>query len=132
MAILIILCIIAMKTNLFIHKFNLIAMKTNKVRNRELIKSLITDYLTNFRLVTALNDLGFKADRYDVQLGDTIIKLMGLEEKIDDNALQAAFYKHSKKVKTLDITLQSEALEDLVNEIYDWLMKERRKYENTK
>ncbi len=73
--------------------------------------------------------MGLKADRYDVQLGDTIFKLMGLESKIDHNNIQESFYQQSKKVKALDITNQPKALESLVNEIYKWLKKESSKNE---
>ncbi len=104
-------------------------MKVYKSTQEKLVKSLIADYLTNFRLITGLNDLGLKADRYDVQLGDTIFKLMGLEAVINNNDLQEAFYKFSKNVKKLDLVLQPEAFMCLVNDIYEWLKKEGSKYE---
>lgn len=107
-------------------------MKIKELKNKELLISLITDYLTNFRLVGGLNSLGMNANTYDIHLGDTIFQLMGFGATPKEELIYERFYELSQKVMELDIKNQVEPFNTLVNEIYEWLCKERRKYEKAK
>lgn len=100
-------------------------MKRIKLSEKELIVSLITDYLTNFRLVYGLNDMGINANTYDIHLGDTIFKLMGFGATSKEELIYERFYEYSQKVMELDIKHQAEPFNALVNEIYEWLCKQK-------
>lgn len=107
-------------------------MKIKELKDRELLISLIADYLTNYRLVCGLNDMGMNANTYDIHLGDTIFTLMGFGATPKEELIYERFYEYSQKVMKLDIKHQAEPFNALVNEIYEWLCAERRKYENAK
>lgn len=107
-------------------------MKTNEIVQKELALSLLADYLTNYRLIAGLNDMGLNANTYGIRLGDTIFKLMGFGATVKDELIYERFYELSRRVMLLDIQHQPEEFNDLVTELYKWLKKERRKYEKAK
>lgn len=104
-------------------------MEYYKSTQKEILISLISDYLTNFRLVGGLNSLGMNANTYDIHLGDTIFKLMGFGATPKEELIYERFYELSQKVMELDIKNQQEQFNRLVNDMYEWLCEERRKYE---
>lgn len=63
-------------------------MKTTK----EVIISLIKDDLTNLKLIKGLNKLGLDAEHYDLNLPDSIIKLMNNNLTNDENEMIHEYY----------------------------------------
>lgn len=60
--------------------------------NKEVIISLIKDDLTNLTLIKGLNKLGLKADKYDLYLPDSIIKLINNNLTDDENEKIHEYY----------------------------------------
>lgn len=100
-------------------------MKRIKLSEKEFLISLIADYLTNYRLVCGLNNMGMNANTYDIHLGDTIFKLMGFGTTPKEELIYERFYEYSQKVMELDIKHQAQPFNALVNEIYEWLCKQK-------
>lgn len=104
---------------------------TNEITEKELIITLLSDYLKNYRLVAGLNNMGLDANTYGINLGDTIFKLMEFGDAKDE-PIYEQFFKHSQLVLEIDIMRQPEKLDNLVNEIYEWLCKEKKVNEKRK
>lgn len=91
--------------------------------NNELIISLIKDDLRNTKLVNGLNKIGLKAEDYHLNLSDTIFHLMGFEDNSQTDALIEFYYEYSNKVEECDLTLNSNQLDELAEEIFERLKK---------
>lgn len=97
--------------------------------NKELILSLIKDDLKNVRLVHGLERLGCIADNSDyyLQLSETFFGMIGFGNSHAEELVYDEYCERSKKVSEIDIFGEPEAFQRMVEEIYEWLIKEKRR-----
>lgn len=89
----------------------------------KLIVSLIRDSLINFKLVSGLNAMGLNADDYHTYLGDTIFKLMKLENHAhSDLIFEKVFLANAQRVRHIRFPASAEELEQLSEDIYEQLL----------
>ncbi len=105
---------------------------TNEITEKELILTLLADYLKNYRLVAGLNSMGLDANTYDLNLGDTIFKLMGIGEAKVEEPIYERFFEYSQLVLEIDVKRQPEKFDGFVNQIYEWLCTEKKVNERKK
>jgi hypothetical protein len=100
-----------------------------EINRTELILSLISDNLVNLKLVNGLNELGLIADDYELDLGNTIFKLMGFKASANtDEIFNKVLIGNSRKVEWINITSKQE-LRELSKEIYRELLFTKDSYE---
>ena len=102
-------------------------MKTITISKKALVMSLLKDHLVSYKLIKGLERLGLDAINFDINLGDTVFSLMGFGSSDDEEKLFEEFLGWSEKVLLIDFTvLQTEALEELTDDIYRRLKKEQK------
>ena len=94
---------------------------------KKLIVSLIKDDLINSKLVRGLNKAGLDADKYCLFLGGTIFDLLGFPNTERSDEIFAEYIKLTEKSDHVDIGETPNALDELANEIYVFLVKQRRR-----
>lgn len=97
-----------------------------KAKNqKKLILSLIRDNLVNTKLLLGLDGLGFETGHYSLYLGETIFRLMGLEEKGLNEDLYEHYLEIQQRVKFIDIKESFEQLDALALDIYNELLQHK-------
>lgn len=99
-------------------------MENNELSEKDLILSLLSDYLRSYRLIVGLNNMGLDANNYNIHLGDTIFNLMGLGDEKDETIYER-FFEYSQLVIDIDIKNYPEKFDAYVNQIYEWLCTEK-------
>lgn len=94
-------------------------MKT--LNNQQLILSLIKDDLINSKLVNGLNEMGLNGNPYFLHLGETIFKLLGIEDTEETEYIFKRYMELSKKAMYVDITQSYDAIDNLALQIYNEL-----------
>lgn len=92
---------------------------------KELIKSLIKDYLISTKLVVGLQDLGLEALlNYDLMLADTLLRLMdiSLTDKQHEH-----YIKLYEQVMTIDVKKDDNELNKLTDSIFNHLLELKTK-----
>jgi hypothetical protein len=97
---------------------------------RKLILSLIKDDLINSKLVNGLGDIGINADDYLLHLSDTIFKLMEIPDTRSNEFIYENYLDIVKRSKYINITNGHDSLDNLVEEIYSYLLHEKSKLKN--
>lgn len=111
---------------LYICNVNNFFMK--KIKNRKnLIRSLIKDDLINSKLVNSLGEMGLNADDYLLNLSDTIFKLVGIDDKISNEFIFENYLDLAKRSQYINISQGHNSLDNLVEEIYSYLLNEKSK-----
>lgn len=82
-----------------------------KLSEKELLIALIKDDLINHRLVMGLNRLGLVNELYFIDAGNTVFKLMGIEEKIGHEIHFARYMNLKDKVLKLDFEKHNQRFE---------------------
>lgn len=106
-------------------------INTNELTEKQLILSLLADYMKNYRLVAGLNNMSLDANIYDLNLGDTIFKLMGFGEAKHETIYER-FFQYSQLVLEIDVKRQPKKFDDFVYQIYEWLCTEKKVNEKRK
>ncbi|TAL58245.1 MAG: hypothetical protein EPN85_11985 [Bacteroidetes bacterium] len=101
-------------------------MYNNLISIQELIISLIKDDLTNTRLVNGLNTLGLDSGDYNLNLSDTIFKLLSIDD--DREELFEEYLKWCEEIIRIDILKYPEFLDTHARGIYKKLLKEKKKF----
>lgn len=103
-------------------------MNTISLKRKELVQSLLKDFLVSYRLIQGLHKSGLDTWRVDLYLSETIFKLMGFGDSTEDEALFERFLNWSEKVMDIDFSedTRNEPLNDLRDSIYRKLKKERK------
>jgi hypothetical protein len=97
-----------------------------KEKNKKsIILTLIKDDLINNKLVNTFNDCGLNADDYCLHLGDTIFKLMDIKETSPNEVIYKNYLNLTKRAKYINISQESDSLENLAEEIYSYLLHEK-------
>jgi hypothetical protein len=94
---------------------------------KELVFSLIKDDLTNVHLVGGLRRIGLNTDNHDLYLSETIFKIIGFTESDQNDNLDEEYFNRSQKAVDINILEHSKEIDNLVSEIYIWLMEEKKK-----
>jgi hypothetical protein len=97
----------------------------NATIKRKLILSLIKDHLVHNKLVRGLNAAGLENNLYFLRLGETVFILMGFGEDRYSDGVYEHYLKLFDKADRIDISNGDEALDGLVIEIYEELMKRK-------
>lgn len=84
--------------------------------------NLIKDHLKNTRLMDGLSELGFYSDHYQLNIADSIFKLIGIRRGEDE--LFETYLKWCSKIGKTDIFEDEKALETYAEEIYNALLME--------
>jgi len=105
-------------------------MKTPKnnftfLLNKKLILNLIKDDLKNTKLVSGLTELGLDSGKYYLNLGETIVSLMGLDDKQLDEKLWESYSDCISRVADADIFDSPEKLDFFAQAVYLHLLKAR-------
>ena len=95
-------------------------------KQRKLIISLIKDDLINSKLANGLSDMGLKGDDYLLHLSDTIFKLVGIKDTLHNEFIYETYLEMTARAKYIDITQGHDSLNNLVEEIYSYLLNENR------
>lgn len=93
-------------------------MKTPK----EVIIALIKDDLTNLTLIKGLNKLGLDAEHYDLNLPDSIIKLININLTYDENEVVHKYYCDISN-RIIEYELTNITVEMKAEEIYKEIEK---------
>ena len=92
-----------------------------------IIKSLIKDDLRKTKLVHALETVGFVNDDFDLYLFDSIIKLIGIEINFPNDEIAMKYNILLERVHSIETRFNNDALDDLVNVIFDFLILHKTK-----
>lgn len=92
------------------------------MNKEELIISLIKDHLTNTRLVSGLIKLGLEPYHYDLHLGTTIFKLIGIKD--EDDCLFEEYLKLCDQATQMDFFEYPEILDSCAQLIFKRLIVE--------
>jgi len=84
---------------------------------QELIISLIHDDLIHAKLIYGMNDLGLSTEGYFIDLGNTIIKLMGFTNTQNEQVFMH-YLDLQKQAKFVAIIAGSNAMHQLAQDIY--------------
>lgn len=95
------------------------------MNQKELIICLIKDHLTNTRLVSGLIKLGLEPYHYDLHLGTTIFKLIGIKD--EDDSLFEEYLKLCEQVTQMNVFEYPELLDSYAQLIYKRLITESNK-----
>jgi len=96
------------------------------MKKKDLILSLIKDDLTNWKLIYALNALGFEADEYALHASSTILKVMRFKATgVKWEMLHEEYLERTRKIEQFDILESPRLLHALAEEIYAFLKKKR-------
>lgn len=91
--------------------------------NATVILSLIKDDLIHSKLVNNLIDIGVNVSHYQLNLGDTIFKLMGFKDDRGSDEIFARYIELQKKARPINISVSCTALDELALEIFQTLQK---------
>ena len=94
---------------------------------KQLIISLIKDDLTNIRLVSGLSKLGLDSGNDYLHLSQTFFTLMGFKENAQTDKLHKEYFKHAKKVVSIDIAKHPKELTEMATKIFDNLIAEKER-----
>lgn len=97
-------------------------MDKSTQREKELLIRLIKDDLVNYKLVSALNDLGLNAGGYFLDLSDTIFNLMHFPNNKKGDSVYEHYLKLTQQVKHINIINSPDQLQQLAHQIYAELM----------
>jgi hypothetical protein len=102
-------------------------MKLKSIGGKELIISLIKDDLTNVHLVGGLRRIGLNTDNHDLHLSETVLKIIGFNENDLNEGLYKEYFNRSQKIIDMNIIEFSKELDNIVYDIYTWLVEEKKK-----
>lgn len=87
---------------------------------KNLLLSLIKDDLTNTKLVSALVAIQLDAHNYYLYLSETIFKLMGIENSLEQEEIYSQYVQLTEKVREVEVS--SVEMDELAEEIYGFLL----------
>lgn len=91
-------------------------------KNENLILSLIKDDLINVKLINGLNQVGLNADKYTLDLSDTIFSLMGFKDNEETEIIYKHYLELSKQATLIDISNSNKSMEVLARQIYNEIL----------
>lgn len=92
-------------------------------KEKKLLIALIKDDLIGSKLVGGLNRMGLEAQNYYQHLSETIFDAMGFQDNEQDEEVYYQYIALTKKALDIDISNGNHTLNDLVEEIYEFLSK---------
>lgn len=95
------------------------------LNGKYIVLSLIKDDIINFKLVFSLNEIGLNAGNYFLHLSEVIFSLIGYSDEERTDELYEKYHELTKKSLYIDISVSTEPLDGLVNEIYIALIERR-------
>ena len=97
-------------------------MNITNLERKIITINLIKDHLINTRLISGLSDLGFHSDQYQLNIADSIFKLMGIKESEDE--LFETYLSWCSRISKTDIFENEKALREYAEKIYNVLLME--------
>ncbi|MNU97238.1 hypothetical protein D3C71_873010 [compost metagenome] len=100
----------------------------NQKLPKKLMIGLIYDDLNHTKLIRGMNLLGFDSDRYGLNISRVLFYVMDLNT--EDRRLDKITDDYCERTARVEEFAgnDSESLDILAGDIYNWLLKERKKY----
>lgn len=98
---------------------------------KKIIIGLIKDDLRHTKLVSGLNLMGFSSDNYGLNISRALFYVMELNT--DDRRLERIRDEYCERTARVEEFARndSESFDWLAKDIYNWLLKQSKKYQKT-
>ena len=97
------------------------------MQHEAIIKSLIKDDLKKTKLIHSLEIIGFVNDDFDLFLFEAIIELVGIKIEFPDDEVCNKYNILLEKVYSIETRVDNKKLTELVNDVFDFLVRHKNK-----